>query len=126
MSERAIDDVIRELREPAGQFGKSTILCGEAADRLAALRDILETPVLAPFAAAVVAEARHQVYRYPREHDAQKTAWDWFWTLGCLGSKASHAALARDWDKALHHTITAAAMLANWHRHITAAKDAGQ
>lgn len=86
------------------------------------LRAILNTPVLEPFMEAAVHEAKHQRYRWGDEHDATKTAWDWFWTLGYLGGKAAHAALARDWDKAKHHTITAAAMLANWHRHICEAE----
>lgn len=88
------------------------------------LRKILNTPILEPFAEAVVAEARHQIFRWGDDHDATKTAWDWFWTLGHLGGKAAHAALIRDWDKALHHTTTAAALLANWHRHLVAARDA--
>ncbi len=82
------------------------------------LRKILDTPMLEPFADAVVAEARHQVYRWGEDHDVKKTAWDWFWTLGYLGSKAAHSALAGDMDKAKHHTITAAALLANWHKQI--------
>lgn len=85
------------------------------------LRKILNTPSLEPFAQAVVSEAMHQVYRWGEEHDVGKTAWDWFWTLGHLGSKAAHSALAGDVDKAKHHTITAAALLANWHRHICGA-----
>jgi hypothetical protein len=82
------------------------------------LRKILDTPVLEPFTEAAASEARHQLYRWGDEYDARKTAWDWFWTLGYLGGKAAHAALASDWEKAKHHTVTAAAMLANWHRHI--------
>jgi len=66
------------------------------------------------------------MYRWPVEHDAAKTAWDWFWHLGYLGGKAAHAALTRDFDKALHHTVTAAALLANWHRHLIAARDAAR
>lgn len=88
------------------------------------LNEILNTPVLEPFMEAAVHEARHQRYRWGDEHDATKTAWDWFWTLGYLGGKAAHAALVRDWKKAKHHTITAAAMLANWHRHICDAEAA--
>lgn len=83
-----------------------------------ALRKILETPALEPFAEAAVIEARHQIYRWGAEHDAAKTAWDWYWTLGFLAGKAAHSAIAGDRDKALHHTITAAAMLANWHRQL--------
>lgn len=85
------------------------------------LQLILNTPILEPFTEACVHEARHQVYRWGAEHDATKTAWDWFWTLGYLGGKAAHAALSGDWEKAMHHTVTAGALLANWHSHIVAA-----
>lgn len=82
------------------------------------LNRILNTPTIEPFIEAAVSEAKHQIYRWGEQHDATKTAWDWYWLAGYLTSKAAHAALAKDWDKAKHHTITAAAMLANWHRHI--------
>lgn len=90
----------------------------EAYERAAKFEAILNTPMLHPFMEAAVHEAQHQVYRWGEEHDAKKTAWDWFWTLGYLGGKAAQSAVAEDWDKARHHTITAAAMLANWHRQI--------
>jgi hypothetical protein len=90
------------------------------------LTEILNTPVVEPFMQAAVAEAKHQRFRWGDEADALKTAWDWFWCLGYLGGKAAHAALAGDHEKALHHTITAAAMLANWHRHIVADRDRRQ
>lgn len=93
------------------------------ADELQRMSDILNTPLLEPFAEAAIAEARHQRFRWGDEHDATKTAWDWFWCLGYLAGKAAHAVLARDWEKAKHHTITAAAMLANWHRQIAAAAE---
>lgn len=134
--ERTVIDVIRDLQDPTRWFGAGSEVCREAAELLAVLdsgaenalreverlRAILDTPTITPFLEAAEAEAKHQVYRWGEEHDATKTAWDWFWTLGYLGGKAAHAALARDWDKALHHTVTAAAMLANWHRHLLSAK----
>jgi hypothetical protein len=86
------------------------------------LSQILNSPIVEPFVLAAVNEAAHQVYRWGEDHDAQKTAWDWFWTLCYLGGKAAHAALACDWQKAKHHTVTAAAMLANWHAQIVAAE----
>ncbi|OKO68366.1 hypothetical protein AC629_42185, partial [Bradyrhizobium sp. NAS80.1] len=89
------------------------------------LREILDTPLHEPFLNAAVHEAKHQIYRWGAEHDAKKTAWDWFWTLGYLGGKAAHAALAGDWTKAKHHTITAGALLANWHAHIVDAEHHG-
>lgn len=94
------------------------------ADEVGRLETILNTPVLEPFMQSAVGEAKHQIYRWGEVNDAKKTAWDWFWTLGYLGSKAAHAALASDWQKAKHHTVTAAAMLANWHRHICATEEA--
>lgn len=95
--------------------------CEAAEAEVARLRTILDTPLLVPFAEAAVHEARHQVYRWGEEHDARKTAWDWFWTLGYLGGKAAQAVLANDLEKAKHHTVTAAALLANWHRQICGA-----
>ena len=76
---------------------------------------LLNTPELRRFADGVVLEAQHQRERWGLEHDQDKTAWDWFWTLGYLAQKAASAALQGDLEKALHHTITAAALLANWH-----------
>ena len=81
-------------------------------DRLLAERD---TPELHDFARGVVLEATHQRQRWGSTHDAGKAAADWFWLLGYLGGKALSAAIAGDTDKALHHTISTAAALANWH-----------
>jgi hypothetical protein len=83
---------------------------------------ILNSPIVEPFVNAAIAEARHQAYRWGEDHDAKKTAWDWFWALGYLGGKAAHSALAADWHKAKHHTVTAAALLANWHVQIVGAE----
>ena len=79
------------------------------------LREALNTPELHDFAAGVVSEAQHQRERWGAEHDTGKAPEDWFWLLGYLGGKALHAAKSDDIDKALHHTISTAAALANWH-----------
>lgn len=92
-------------------------LAGEVA-RLGAELARLNSPVYQPFAEAVVNEACHQLLIGRDEHDANKSPWDWFWTLGYLSQKAAHAMLAGDAQKALHHTISSAALLANWHRWI--------
>lgn len=76
---------------------------------------LLNTPELHDFAAAVTLEAAHQRQRWASDHDAGKAPEDWFWLLGYLGGKAVHAAKTGDRDKALHHTISSAAALANWH-----------
>jgi hypothetical protein len=83
--------------------------------RLRAAEARLNTPELHDFAAGVVAEAAHQRDRWGSEHDAGKAPADWFWLLGYLGGKALAAALAGNTEKALHHCISSAAALANWH-----------
>lgn len=92
--------------------------CG-AAQRIAQLEAALNTPEVDDFAKGVVAEAQHQRQRWPSEQDAGKTAWDWFWLIGYLAQKAATAQIAGDQGKALHHTISTAAALANWHAAIT-------
>jgi hypothetical protein len=81
----------------------------------ARLRARLNTPELHDFAKAVALEAAHQRERWPSEHDSGKEPEDWFWLLGWLSGKAVHALRSGARDKALHHIITSAAALANWH-----------
>lgn len=89
-------------------------------DALRAERDALisqrDTPEIRDFVTAVIREADHQWARWGEEHDARKSPADWFWTIGYLGSKALHAFVLGDRAKGLHHIITTAAALANWHR----------
>jgi hypothetical protein len=79
------------------------------------LKALINTPQVADWAAAVELEAAHQRERWPSEHDAGKSPADWFWLLGYLAGKALHAAALGNTEKALHHTISAGAALANWH-----------
>lgn len=64
-------------------------------------------------------EASHQVLRFAAEHDAGKTAFDWFWLVGYLAQKAAASAVDGDVEKAMHHTISTAAALFNWHRNLS-------
>ncbi|UFX42165.1 hypothetical protein HAP47_0023175 [Bradyrhizobium sp. 41S5] len=64
-------------------------------------------------------EAGHQVIRFAAEHDAGKTAFDWFWLVGYLAQKAAASAVDGDVEKAKHHTISTGAALLNWHRHLS-------
>ena len=64
---------------------------------------IINTPETADFMAGVPIEAAHQRDRWGVQHDGGKTPEDWFWLIGYLSQKA------------LHHTISTAAALANWH-----------
>lgn len=114
--------IIAELMSSAAEASVKRIgLLQAEVDRLTAL---LNTPLLEPFAQAVVAEAQHQVYRHGFDHDARKDAYAWLWLLGYLVGKAARAANDGDHDKALHHTITAGAALANWHRQILERREA--
>ena len=83
------------------------------------LRAALNTPEVADFAKGLVLEAAHQRSRWGSEHDAGKTPLDWFWLIGYLAQKAAEAEIAGRTEKALHHTISTAAALANWHMAIT-------
>lgn len=100
-------------------------------DRLQAL---LNTPELVDFRAGVLLEALHQRERWGSNHDAGKTPADWHWLVAHLAGRALfHATelqrleavtelrigvpdlIARHRDKAVHHCVTTAAAIANWH-----------
>lgn len=108
------------------------------------LRREINTPEVIDFVKAVNLEAAHQRQRWGSDHDAGKTAEDWFWLIGALGGKACrHFAMAAmltemantqgfvfdragllrkaeyHREKGLHHIITTAAAAANWHLHAT-------
>lgn len=86
-------------------------------DRLHAL---VNSPQTAEFLSAVAAEKAHQVERWGAAHDRSKSAEHWFWLVGYLAGKALRATILGDKAKALHHTISSAAALANWHEAISA------
>lgn len=79
------------------------------------LQGILNTPELHDFSKAVALEAAHQRERWGSDHDAGKTEDDWYWLVAYLATKARQAITYKDHDKALHHIVTTAAALANWH-----------
>ena len=116
-AERALDnqlaeserlrDVIRQERA-AADAARAMFL--DAQKELERLRAELNTPEVNDFARGVVLEAAHQRERWGTEHDGGKTDADWFWLVGYLVGKALHKP-----EKRLHHLITAAAALANWH-----------
>jgi len=97
------------------------------------LKAKLNTPELHDFAKAVALEAAHQRERWGSGHDAGKKPADWFWLVGYLAGKALHmhvesitSGTAGEWcrEKALHHVITTAAALANWHAAIEGTNNA--
>lgn len=94
-----------------------------ASVREAIRAEIVNTPETADFMAGVPLEAAHQRERWGVSHDGGKTPFDWFWLIGYLAQKAANAQLAGDTEKALHHTISTAAALANWHAQIAGRTD---
>lgn len=72
----------------------------------------INTPEIEDFLKGVHNEALHQRERWHANGDAGKTDADWFWLVGHLGGKAIHAT---DRSKKLHHIVTTAATLLNWH-----------
>ncbi len=103
----------------ASQPAARVVLTGQERDELERLRALVNTPELHDFSRAVVLEAAHQRERWGSDHDAGKAPEDWFWLLGYLGGKALAAHSSGNTDKALHHTISSAAALANWHAAIS-------
>jgi len=75
----------------------------------------LNVPETKDFLRGIELEAAHQRFRWGADHDEGKGAFDWFWLIGYLAQKAADAALRGDVEKAKHHTISTAAVLANWH-----------
>ena len=105
-----------------------TILDADLAELIAArderdrLKALINTPEIESFLRAVHIEAVHQVERWGTAHDRAKRPADWFWLVGYLAGKALHAitgnqvtGTAPSREKALHHCISTAAALYNWH-----------
>jgi len=80
--------------------------------------DILNSPEVMDFLDGVQREVGHQIQRWGTVGDRAKQPQDWFWLIGYLAGKALKAHIDGDVNKALHHTISSAAALANWHTHI--------
>lgn len=89
--------------------------------RIAELEARINTPHTDDWFEGVRLEAAHQQERWAAEHDVGKGPmdWFWFWLIGYLAQKAAVSSIAGDVEKAKHHTISTAAAMLNWHRHIT-------
>lgn len=107
-----------EEMQSAQPVGREPLSDSERAE-LEHLRTLVNTPELHSFRDGVVLEAAHQRERWGSVHDAGKQPSDWFWLVGYLAGKALHAQTSGNTEKALHHTISTAAALANWHAAIS-------
>lgn len=110
-----LDEFIPGWRDRVSEFGQLKTEVLQLRAEVTRLRELVNTPQLHDFSTAVVLEAAHQRERWGSEHDAGKAPEDWFWLLGYLGGKALAAAKSGNTAKALHHTVSSAAALANWH-----------
>jgi hypothetical protein len=117
-----IHDLVGEATERENELGawkqraqSAEQRAAEADAEVSRLSGLLNSPELHDFSRGVELEAAHQRERWGNEHDAGKTAADWFWLVGYLAGKALHSQTAGNLDKARHHTISTAAELANWH-----------
>lgn len=99
--------------DAAHALGIGRIIDG-LAGRIDDLERVRDSPETADFIRGIQIEVAHQRERW-KATDPVKTAADWFWLVGYLAGKALHSAMHGDSKKALHHTVTAAAALANWH-----------
>ncbi len=113
---RTADEIVSYHEQKYGVVKGCDELRIRIAHTVAILRErLINTPELKSFSDGVVLEALHQRDRWGPKHDAEKTPFDWFWLMGFLTQKAAQAEQEGDHEKALHHTISSAAVLANWH-----------
>lgn len=82
------------------------------------LHALINNAHTAEFLPAVELEAAHQRDRWGEAHARGKSAENWFWLVGYLAGKCLRAVITGDREKALHHTISSAAALANWYEAI--------
>jgi len=80
-----------------------------------ALRELLSRPEIDKFLEGVKLEAAHQLPRWTVEKDRAKDPEQWYWLVGYLAGKALQAQRAGDDGKFMHHLISTAAVLSNWH-----------
>jgi hypothetical protein len=91
------------------------------ADAIAAhqFHALVNNPHTDHFLRATRLEAAYQRDHWGEPQHRGKSAEGWFHLVGHLSGKSLRAAIEGDKEKALHHTISSAAALANWYQAIT-------
>ncbi len=113
---------VREIDNAIAAALSGGALQGEAGERLAELEAMaarVNAPEVNDFLEGARLEAEHQRQRWGTDGDTGKSPEDWLWLVAFLATKATQAARYNDRDKYLHHIVTSAAVLLNWHRHAT-------
>lgn len=101
----------------ASDFRKSKLSEGEVDDlrsEIDRLRGLIGRPYIGAWTDEILIEAAHQRERWGVDADHGKSPEDWFWLIGYLAGKALAAHKTGDVNKAHHHTVSTAAVLAHW------------
>lgn len=83
-------------------------------EEVAKLRELVGRPYIGAWTDEVIVEAAHQRFRWGADSDQGKSPEDWFWLVGYLAGKCLAAHRAGELDKARHHTVSTAAVIAHW------------
>lgn len=116
MPQKLTDEELQTLQDVNGVIPSE--LVQRAAAEIAYLRYLIGNPHTEDFLSATQYEAAHQRYHFGEAHNQEKSAENWFWLIGRLVGKCLRAVITGDKEKALHHTISSAAALANWYQAI--------
>lgn len=111
-------DAMRSGELDAGSVSR---IMDKAAAEIERQHELLNKAEVHDFVRGVVLETGHQIERWGTVEDRAKEPQDWFWLLAYLSGKALRASVDGDCDKARHHCISSAAVLANWHMAISGA-----
>ncbi|MCY4471138.1 MAG: hypothetical protein OXC08_20675 [Thiotrichales bacterium] len=114
--ERPAQQLANELREYKTFVPAS--LANSAAVELERLDALINTAAVENFLESVRLEAAHQVERWGETKDRSKYEQEWYWLVGYLAGKCLRAHTDGDQVKALHHTISTAAVCFQWHKAI--------
>ena len=112
-----IADSIRESIHNPEKYDRLRLMAW-AGDELRRLDHLMNTPQIVDFLESVKAEAAFQESAGWTQLDEDKQPADWMWLIGWLVAKALHHQYLGDFEKALHHTISSAAVLSKWHQAI--------
>ena len=87
------------------------------------LESLINTPTIDNFLSGIIYESAHQVERWKDNVDRESESFNWVFLVGHLATRAAAYHEAGNKEKALHHTITTAAVCLNWHRFLKGDRD---
>ncbi len=124
-AERRLNELCEQLDQEPAEAARQLREARATLNALVMERDRLKTLMnnsqAERFLEATRAEIAHQLQHWSAIHDRAKEPQDWFWLTRYLADKALRAHNDGALALALHHTISSAAALANWHAAISMA-----